>query len=378
MDSINDLLNQIIWMHSISDILDAFVAIGPGVFVGMVVLGVIQCFFGYKLFRYEMAFFGAAGLGVGAYLALRFLLHYTGKKLVLWTAFAAFMGAGMMFTVSAILVFLATVLAVGAFLFFYGMKQGWTMMPTTMIVISVIIGIIAMILYKHVLMISQSLMGATLIGLFITHVFESEFMGLVLGIVFAVLGLITQYWMYFISRKKEKQKDKEAEEEYAKKQAMKLAKKSKVVDDHIDGVTEVDSQLDYGKMFPSQSELDAKRTASVTPQETNKVIADPGLRPQTVGGRPAPKVKTQAAPTSVPKPATPKMSAKADMLREAQSDMVGKSVNDALEAAAAKEKASLEPSISETGTISVGDLRSKMKRVSTINDFSKQGPKESN
>lgn len=371
MDSINDLLNQIIWMHSISDILDAFVAIGPGVVIGMVVLGVIQCFFGYKLFRYEMAVLGGGALGVGTYVILRFLLHYTGKKLMFWTGFAAFMGAGMMFTVSAILVFLTTVLAMGAFLFFYGTQQGWTLMPKTMVIIAVFVGIIAMILYKHVLMISQSLMGATLIGLFITHVFESEFMGLVLGIVFAVLGLITQYWMYFVWRKKEKQKDKEAEEEYAKKQAMKLAKKSSVVDNRIDGVAEVNSQLDYNKMFPSQSELDAKKTASSTVSKEN-VLSDSGLGTRTAAGRPAPKVKAPVAPA--PKPAAPKMSAKSDMLREAQSDMVGRSVNDALQTAAAKEKSPLEPSVSETGTISVGDIKSKMVRVSTINDFLNEHP----
>lgn len=381
MESINDLLNQIIWMHSISDILDAFVAIGPGVVIGMVVLGVIQCFFGYKLFRYEMAALGASVLGVGTYVILRFLLHYTGNKLIFWTAFAAFMGAGMMFTVSAILVFLTTVVAMGAFLFFYGTKQGWTLMPNTMIIIAVFVGIIAMILYKHVLMISQSLMGATLIGLFITHVFESEFMGLVLGIVFAVLGLITQYWMYILWRKKEKRKDKEAEEAYAKKQAQKLAKKSKIVDNHIDGVAEANPQLDYSKMYPSQTDLAAK-TSSGVPQKQANTISDSGLasaqQSRTASGRPAPRLKTAPMVTANPQPATPRMSGKTDMLRGAQSDMVGKSVNDALETATAKEKSPLDPTISETGTISVGDLKSKMKRVSTINDFSKKNPYESN
>ena len=105
-----DLLNQIIWTNSIPDIVNMLISMGASVVIVLVLFGVVQCFFGYKVFRFELGFLGAAAMGTATYLGCRFLLHYTGGRLIGWTAFAAFMGAGMLFTVSAIIVFLTTLL----------------------------------------------------------------------------------------------------------------------------------------------------------------------------------------------------------------------------------------------------------------------------
>ena len=62
-----DLLNQIIWTNSIPDIVNMLISMGASVVIVLVLSGVVQCFFGYKVFRFELGFLGAAAMGTATY-----------------------------------------------------------------------------------------------------------------------------------------------------------------------------------------------------------------------------------------------------------------------------------------------------------------------
>lgn len=287
----NDVLNQIIWMSSISDIVNTLIATGVGAVIFVVFMGVIQCFFGYKVFRFELGLLGAAGLGAAAYLGCRFLLHYTGGKLIAWTAFAAFMGAGMLFTVSAIIVFLMTLAGTTIALMLCSSANGWDMLPQVILVLAFAAAVVSILFYRHVIIISNVILGAGMIGLIMSGLFDSSFFGLLIGIVFGVFGLVTQYWMYIAGNRKRRAKE-QAEE------AEELAKNTKVMDDTIEGVPKAETtEINFAEMFPSQQEVEQKL-----------ILKDAGLKPREV------KEQETAA-------------------------------------------------VSESGTISIGELRSKMKKL---------------
>lgn len=259
---LEDLLNQIVWMSSASDIVDTIIGMGAPVVIGLLLFGVLQCFFGYKLFRFELGLIGGSCFGVAAYLGCRFLLHYAGWKLIGWTAFAAFMGAGMLFTVSGIIVFLFTLAGSTIGLMILNSNQGWDMLPQIMIILALTIAAISVVFYRHVILIGNALFGAALIGFLMSGLFDSSFFGVLIGAVFAVFGLFAQYWMYIVGRRKQREREAAEEAEW-------LARKSKVVEDDIKGVAKAENtDLDYGILFPSQSDI-----------EKEGILHDEGLKP---------------------------------------------------------------------------------------------------
>lgn len=305
----NDVLNQIIWMSSVSDIMDTLIATGVGAVIFVVLFGVVQCFFGYKVFRFELGVLGAAGLGLATYMGCRFLLHYSGGKLIAWTAFAAFMGAGMLFTVSAIIVFLTTLVGTTIALVLGSTANGWDMLPQVILVLALGAAVISVIFYRHVIIIGNVIIGAGMIGLIINSLFESALMGTVIGVLFGICGLVTQYWMYISGNRK--RREREQEEEVAE-----LAKQTRVVDDTITGVPQVEStDINYAELFPSQQEVEQKL-----------ILQDVGLKPREI---------------------------------EEQLERTREAVHTATSTVTAMETAA----VSETGTISAGELRSKMKRL---------------
>lgn len=387
--NLEDLLNQIVWMSSASDIVDTIIGMGAPVVIGLLLFGVLQCFFGYKLFRFELGLIGGSCLGVAAYLGCRFLLHYTGWKLIGWTAFAAFMGAGMLFTVSGIIVFLVTLAGTTIALMILNSSQGWDMLPQIMVILALTVAAISVVFYRHVILIGNALFGASLIGFLMSGLFDSSFFGVLIGAVFAVFGLFAQYWMYIVGRRKQKAKEAAEEAEW-------LARKSKVVEDDIKGVDKTENtDLDYGILFPSQSDI----------EKEVGVLHDEGLKPaertttQTVGARRETSVGTGAAEERItPQVVRPRANPRArTMVREEQERAIeemlrkespqaglegagnllrpkqvpsddkettnaqkesgfGQSVG---ESAATKEQAA----ITDTGTISVGQLHGQIKRL---------------
>ena len=51
---VEDLLNQIVWLGSPTEIVKTIIDMGAPIVIALILLGVIQCFFGYKVFRYEL------------------------------------------------------------------------------------------------------------------------------------------------------------------------------------------------------------------------------------------------------------------------------------------------------------------------------------
>lgn len=335
--NLEDIANQIIWMNSLKDIVQSVLDLGLGVVIGIILLSVLQVFFGYIIFRYEMGLIGASVLGAGCFVALKYLLHYKGIKLVLWTAFAAFMGGGMMFTVSAIIVFLVAVLGTGAAVMYFNLTGELEIPYLAVAVIAVAAGLICALLYRHVIIIGNVITGSTVIGLVLYGLFESRNMALIVGGIFALLGLITQYAMYIGHVKKEKQKD----QEYENRQ---IAEKTRVVDENIRGVKEYEDTSSPNSFAHG-----------------------------TVNGRPAPRIHEDREPdkeTVKSGSDSPFMSA--NVLKRVDSSAGGSDRNGAHEGPVS---AGLVPEsetdgedlpplhMSDTGTISVGDIKSHMKRL---------------
>lgn len=218
---LNDVLNEIIWMRSISDIVKTLIAAGAAAVIVVVLLAVLQCFFGYRIFRYEMALIGAVGCGAAMYVGGIFLLHYSGGKLIAVTIAAAVLGAGMLFSVSAILVFLISLLTTTVALMVASSKNGWGLLPEMIIVISVATALICTILYKHAIIIGNVFLGAGTLGMIVAGLFQSQVFGWVVGGVFGVLGLFCQYWMLVRSNRKRKEQEEREEAEWRRKQQRK-------------------------------------------------------------------------------------------------------------------------------------------------------------
>ena len=256
---LNDVLNEIIWMKSLSEIAKTIIAAGGIAVVAVVLFSILQCFLGYTVFRYELAIIGAAGLGAATYVVGNFILHWTGAKLIAATAFAAFMGAGMLFNVSAIMVFLIAVGSITFALMMNSAKYNWDLLPQVIIIIAVTTGVVCLILYKHVIIIGNAVMGAGTLGILLATMFESDVVGYVFGGVFGLLGLITQYVMLVRKKRREKEKD-------AKWEAQRLAKKTKMLDDEVPGVPKAES-VDLTDVFPTQSDMERRLQQRQTARE---------------------------------------------------------------------------------------------------------------
>ncbi len=326
---VEDLLNQIVWLSSPTEIVKTIIDMGAPIVIALILLGVIQCFFGYKVFRYELGLIGAVGLGAATYLGCRFLLHYTGFKLYGYTVFAAFMGGGMLFTVSAIMVFIISLLSSTITLMVIGTQQEWAALGQIVIVISLAIAIVATIFYRHVILIGNALLGAALIGFLLAGLFESDFFGLVVGICFAVFGLIVQYWMYIVGRKKEKlrQQEEESAERQEKKQEKEQGKQKKEE-------PEKREETLREPVIARPRRVDPK-TARISVPDGERI--SPSGQPEARQPRPQVSVRPTEQKPSV--------------LREAPVTETP------------KEEQVKTPVMTETGTITIGDFKSHMKRL---------------
>ena len=235
----------------------------------------------------------------------------------------------MLFTVSAIMVFIITLLASTITLMVIGTQQEWAALGQIVLVISLAIAIVATIFYRHVILIGNALLGAGLIGFLLAGLFESDFFGLVVGICFAVFGLIVQYWMYIVGRKKEKLRKQEEEKE----------------------------QRQEKKQEREQAEQKEERPAKREETTRESVIA----RPRKVDPKTAriPVVDQQHLRSSGQAEA-----AQPDLQSVVRPEETTPSVpRETPVTEAMKEEAVKAPVMTETGTISIGDFKSHMKRL---------------
>lgn len=369
LDNVEDLLNQIIWLRPTDEIIDSIIAFGPPVVIGILVFGLIHCFFGRIIFRYEMAFIGAAGLGVATYIGLKYLVHYEDTTgLYGWTAFAAFMGFGMMFTVSAILIFVLSLIAMTGYLAIQNTIQGWDMSPAMIIIIAVAVALVAGILYKHVLIFLSVIIGAGSAGFLCGRIFDDDFFGVIITVVFGLLGLFVQYWMYIKIRRREKELDKEEKEE---KLAKKIAKKTKVIEPAIEGVDSIpETPVDYSKVFMSQTEIEnvaeiptylrAKEDVNTSGDNKSSVITESDIEHQESRFNHGADLHNKAEQTPKEPPVLRDSEFKAPPIPRSM-----KSIKDELKAEGKSQSADdMKTTITDTGTFSTGDLVSKVTRKS--------------
>ncbi len=353
LDNIEDLLNQIIWLRPSDEIIDSIIAFGPPVVIGILVFGLIHCFFGRIIFRYEMALIGAGGLGTATYIGLKYLVHYDDTTALYgWTAFAAFMGFGMMFTVSAILIFMLTLIAMTGYLAVQNTLQSWNMSPAMIIIIAAAVALIAGILYKHVLILLSVIIGAGSAGFMCGRIFGDDFFGVIITVVFGLLGLFVQYWMYIKIRRREKQLDAEEKEE---KLVKKIAKKTKVVDPAIEGVDSIpETPVDYSKVFMSQTEVDNATEIPTYLKAKDDVKADE-IKEKVVDA-----VKDDIDKVPKTPPVLKDSEFKAPPIPRSM-----KSIKDELKADSKPDTADdFRTTITDTGTFSTGDVVSKVTRKS--------------
>ena len=247
---LEDVLNEIVWMKSLPEIMNTVVQMGAAAVSIIFVISILQCFFGYTVFRYELALIGAGGLGVVTYLGGRFLLDWSGSQLIGATIFAALMGAGMLFNVSAIIVFLLTLGGTTIALTILSTSQHWDLLPQVIIIISLAVSLICLILYRHVIIWGNVILGAGTIGLVMASLMKSDMAGYIFGGVCAVIGLVLQYMMYFRKKRKEKAADEKWENEH-------LSIETTMVDDEVPGVPKVES-TDLTDVFLSQTDMELR------------------------------------------------------------------------------------------------------------------------
>ena len=374
LDNIEDLLNQIIWLRPTDEIIDTIIAFGPPVVIGILVFGLIQCFFGRIIFRYEMALIGAVGLGAATFIVLKYLIHYEDTTALYgWTAFAAFMGFGMMFTVSAILIFVLTLIVATGYFAIQNTLQGWNLTPAVIVVIAVAIALIAGILYKHVLIFLSVIIGAGSAGILCGRIFDDDFFGVIITVVFGLLGLFVQYWMYIKIRRRNKELDKEEKEE---KLAKKIAKKTKVLDPAIEGVDSVEeTPVDYSKVFMSQTEIEnaGEIPTYLKAKDGSSGNTDAQAAEQTVSSNSPLMSKSEIAKVSsrgdsvssepVRRPKKPPVLRDSE-LKPPPIPRSMKSIKDELQNDNNSVPDDIKTTITDTGTFSTGDLVSKVTRKS--------------
>jgi hypothetical protein len=125
-----------------------------------VAVGLLNCFFGYRIFKFMVGLFGFA---LGAFAGALIAGAVTDGQL-LWVALAALiggmLGAGLMLLFYFVGVFVAGA-AVGAVLVgAIGAGLDVTMPPVVVIIVAIVVGIIALILQRVVIILSTAFSGA--------------------------------------------------------------------------------------------------------------------------------------------------------------------------------------------------------------------------
>ncbi len=182
-----DIIERVRTMSEVSDI----AMIG---FAILLVFGFINCILGYRLLRFWMMIFGfiiGAGLGLGAAFTMG-----GGDK---FTLIAAAVGVGV---VLAVVVFLSY--KVGIFVLGAGLGLGlgvYVLHPTTSlmfflcILLGVLLGSLAMKWAREVIIVGTSILGGAMAGVSLAKLggLEDIPYGILLGIAFAVLGMMIQF-----------------------------------------------------------------------------------------------------------------------------------------------------------------------------------------
>lgn len=159
-------------------------------FAVVAVVGLVQCFFGYKLMRVCFAFcgfvIGALGAGIGAGLAADNMAVVIIAALV-----GGVLGALLLFHVYRLGVFFMNFTLVTVFVFLAGNARYASLIAG--VIAGIVIGVVAAIMVRVCTILSTGCAGGVVAGVAIGGIFHVSAIGLVLGVVLTIVGIVFQF-----------------------------------------------------------------------------------------------------------------------------------------------------------------------------------------
>ncbi len=221
--------------------------------VPILALAIINCFFGYRIFRIVVTISGTMiGGAIGALVGLK--LNSTTWLL------AAILICALVGGFAAYKLYMAGAFVMG---FFTGMLVGAVAMVVLQkdsiliaaVLAGLVLGLLAVDLYKYVLVALTSINGGMLIGVCANIILQKDSPKLILivGVLCSVFGMIVQY-IYAFTHDDEKTKDKKKR---LVKQEKKRVKKAKPVNQDFDDEDDEEwIETDYRRKRPSIENID--------------------------------------------------------------------------------------------------------------------------
>ena len=159
-----------------------------------IAIGLLECFFGYKLFEFMVSIIcfvlvGGIGINIGQ--------TYTSVFLILLLIFLV---AGTIGAILAVKLYLIGVFII-SFLFGCGIGVliNSTMQSENMLIVlivGILVGILGLFLIKHVLIIGTSISGGVAVGNAVATIANQEqLVAIIIGLVLSIIGILIQYGM---------------------------------------------------------------------------------------------------------------------------------------------------------------------------------------
>lgn len=159
-------------------------------FAVVAVVGLVQCFFGYKLMRvcFTIGGFaiGALGAGVGAGLAVDNM-----AVVIIAALIGGVLGALLLFHVYRLGVFFLNFALVTVIVFLAGSASYGSLIAG--VISGIVIGVVAAIMVRVCTILSTGCAGGVVAGVAIGGIFHVSAIGLVLGVVLTIVGIVFQF-----------------------------------------------------------------------------------------------------------------------------------------------------------------------------------------
>ncbi len=170
---------------------------GVAVLLGVLLVGLFNCFLGFKLFRFVVSVsFGAVFAAIGAVIGRGLFEELTFVIFVVAVGFFA-LGAwlGVKLYKVGVFLYLMAVTVVVALLIFMGLDMDSTASLVLALFLGIAMGVVGVILVKPVVILSTGINGGINVGMAAAGLLGSTPAGVLCGLLLAVLGIIVQFKM---------------------------------------------------------------------------------------------------------------------------------------------------------------------------------------
>ena len=206
-------------MLKLGDLLQHLEQIGKSFLIVVAVLGLLNCFLGYKLLRLWVTVVGLAVGGIGGLLAGYRFLHAAPIVSVIIAGVAALILAGVAFYIYKAGIFLLCA-GVGLAICIYVIHPRSSVVFFICLLVSVGIGALGVVFVKPIVIVTTSIQGGLAAGAAIVPLLQlgDTFSGRFLGIGIAVLGLIFQVLTNLHSDDDKDDEDEDDDQELGRRQ----------------------------------------------------------------------------------------------------------------------------------------------------------------